>query len=319
MKDFLFKKGEKNIQIFFCLVLGALFLLLLTTFIINNNLKAQLSQKQISLIPFPLPTLPLYPKIRDVLGTKDKVLDLSAEAAVIMEDDSKVVLFAKNPNLRFSMASTTKIMTALVALDYYKPDDVSTIKTENVEGAILGLEKGEKMFFEDLLYALLLPSANDAALALAQNYKGGEVEFVKKMNLKAEEFNLENTHFEDPTGLLDDSNYTTVIDLARLSSEALKNKTFAKIVATKQKTITDVEGRKTYQFRNLNKLLGINGVSGIKTGFTDEAGGVLSTSKVEDGGHTLIIAIMKSEDRFADTEKLLEFVSGNIIYQSIHP
>lgn len=309
MKDFLLLKSS--------LVLGALFLLLLATLFIKSNLKVQLSQRQVRLTPFPLPSPALYPRIKGILGTTDQVV-LKAEAAVVMDDDSKVVLFAKNPHLRFSMASTTKIMTALTALDYYSLNDVLTIKTEKVEGAILGLEKGEKMFFEDLLYALLLPSANDAALALAQNYKGGEAEFVKKMNLKAKDFNLENTHLEDPAGLFDDSNYTTAIDLSWLSSEALKNKTFAKIVATKQKVISDVEGRKIYQLKNLNKLLGIDGVSGIKTGFTDEAGGVLSTSKVENG-HTLIIVIMKSQERFEDTKKLLELISGNIIYQSIHP
>lgn len=312
MKDYLLSI-KKNLEVIFLIPAGV-FLLLLGVFVVNQIVKNQINEKRVQSLPFLIPTPVPYPILK-----KDEVFDITAKAYIVMDDDSKVVLFAKNPGLRFSMASTTKIMTALVALDYYKSNDVLTIKTEEVEGAILGLEKGEKMFFEDLLYALLLPSANDAALALAQNYKGEEVAFVKKMNLKAKELNLENTHFEDPTGLLNDSNYTTVIDLARLSSEALKNKTFAKIVATKQKTITDVEGRKTYQLRNLNKLLGINGVSGIKTGFTDEAGGVLSTSKVEDGGHTLIIAIMKSEDRFADTEKLLELVSGNIIYQSIHP
>jgi len=247
---------------------------------------------------------------------KENLREITAQAAIVMDDDSKVILFAKNENLRFSMASTTKIMTALTALDYYKLNDILTIKTSNVEGSLVGFKTGENFFFQDLLYAMLLPSANDAAVAISQNYNGGELEFMKKMNEKAYAFNLFNTHFSDPTGLVNDGDYTTVIDLARLSSIAMKNNVLQKIVSTKYKTIANLEGTKTYSFENLNKLLGEYGVNGIKTGFTEEAGGILATSKIEKG-HRLIIVVMKSEDRFSDTKKILDLVSGNITYLPI--
>src|SRR3989344_8470567 len=177
--------------------------------------------------------------------------DISAKAVVIMDKDSKVVLFSKNPNLLFSMASTTKIMTALVSLDYYKMDDVLIVKTERIEGVNVGFGIGEKLFFKDILYAMLLPSGNDAALTLAQNYPGGENAFIKKMNEKAKLLHLTNTNFADSIGLEDSRDYTTPLDLARLASIALENEVFAKIVATKTWEITDVTGENKYLLKNL--------------------------------------------------------------------
>lgn len=263
-----------------------------------------------------------YPMLQSVLGEASKsqsvlqaqyVADrIFAKAAVILDNDSQVVLFSKNPNLRFSMASTTKIMTTLVALDYFKLDDVLTIKTTAVEGVVVGFRKGERVRFEDLLYAMLLPSGNDAALAIAGNYTGGIAAFVEKMNKKAIMLHLANTHFADSTGLEDDGDYTTALDLARLSSLAMKHDIIAKIVGTKHKVITTIDGN-IYSLSNLNKLLDTYGVNGVKTGFTYDAQGVLATSKME-GGHRLIIVVMKSKDRFLDTIRLLELVDGKIAY-----
>lgn len=244
--------------------------------------------------------------------------DITAKAVIIMDKDSKVVLFSKNPNLLFSMASTTKIMTATIALSYYKMDDVLTIQTENVEGVNVGFKIGEKLKFIDILYAMLLPSGNDAALTLAENYPGGKEAFIKKMNEKAKQLHLNNTNFADSIGLEDSRDYTTPLDLSRLASVALENETFAKIVATKAWDITDITGGNKYLLKNLNQLLGIQGVNGVKTGYTTEAGQVLVTSKKE-GDHTLIIVVMDSQDRFLDTSKLLYEISGNVNYLSIHP
>mgnify|MGYP001610871435 CR=1 FL=1 len=242
---------------------------------------------------------------------------ISAKAAVVIDNDSKVILFAKNPKLLFSMASTTKIMTALVALAYYNLDDILTVKTTEVGGITIGFKKGQKILFKDLLYTLLLPSSNEAALALAENYPGGEKAFVNKMNEYARFLQLFNTSFADPAGLKDDKGYTTPLELARLASFALKNETFAQIVATKHKIISDVDGLFTYPIFNLNKLLGIDGVNGVKTGFTNEAGQVLVTSKKTHDGHTLIAVVMNSEDRFLDTKQLLNYVSNNLTYLPI--
>jgi D-alanyl-D-alanine carboxypeptidase len=209
-------------------------------------------------------------------------------------------------------------MTALTALDYFKRSDILTVKQATDEGSILGLVAGEKMTFENLLYALLLPSANDAALVIAQNYPGEEQAFVKAMNEKAKTLELFNTHYADPAGLVDEGDYTTPFDMARLASFAVQNPTLKKIVGTKEKVIGDTSGALVYDLTNLNKLLGIDGVNGVKTGYTEEAGQVLVTSK-DEKGKTIIIVVMKSEDRFMDTAKLLDLVSNNLTYLSIHP
>lgn len=241
---------------------------------------------------------------------------ISAKGAIVMDADSGVVLFSKNPDLRFSPASTTKIMTALTALSYFKPNDLLTVRDASTEGVILGLQTGQKLSFKNLLYALLLPSANDVAFTLAQNFPNSTKGFVTKMNQNALKFNLYNTHYNDPAGLDDDGDYTTPLDLARLASIAIKNKTFAKIVSTKEKTIEDTSGN-GYLLKNLNKLLGIDDINGIKTGTTEGAGEVLVTSR-KVGDHTTIIVVMDSQDRYSDTQKLLSLISGNITYLPIH-
>lgn len=295
-----------------------LFLLLLISIgILNLELKYKLLQNKILEYPFEFSRSSAYP-IYNYLQNDLSLTNISANAFVVMDDQSKVILFKKNPNLRFSMASTTKIMTAITALEYYKINDVLTIKTEKIEGVNVGFKKGEKVKFIDLLYAMLLPSGNDAALAIAQNYPLGVSAFVEKMNENAVKFKLLNTHFADSTGLDDFGNYTTVLDLAKLSSIAIKNDIFAKIVSTKYKTINDIDNKNTYFLENLNKLLGIKGVNGVKTGFTEDAWGALVTSKIEDG-KTLIIVVMKSKDRFADTEKLISLISGKIKYLNFNP
>ena len=238
---------------------------------------------------------------------------LTALSAIILDDTSQVVLFEKNPNLRFSMASTTKIMTALVALEHYQSDDILTIQSDDIEGAEVGFKKGEKFTFIDVLHGMMLPSGNDAAYAIAENYPGGLNAFVEKMNQKAAEYHLYATHYADPAGLNDDGNYTTAKDLARLASIALKNPTLKKIASTKNMTITSTDGAVIYQFENLNKLLGYFGVTGLKTGFTEGAGGVLATSRIENG-RTYIIVVIKSEDRFVDTLNLISYMTGRVVF-----
>lgn len=241
--------------------------------------------------------------------------DISAEAAIITQADSQVVLYSKNPFVKFSIASITKIMTALVALDYYNENSILTVYTPNIEGSNLGFQPGEQFYLKDLLFAMLLPSSNEAAYAIAQNYPGGVDMFVAKMNEKALELRLKDTHFQDPMGLDDDNDYSTVTDLARLSYAAIKNETLTEIFAAKQKIIHDITGKNQFNLVSLNKLLGSDGVNGIKTGTTTGAGEVLVTSKTEKG-HTYIIIVMKSKQRFIDTKILLSLISNNISYLS---
>jgi serine-type D-Ala-D-Ala carboxypeptidase (penicillin-binding protein 5/6) len=236
---------------------------------------------------------------------------ITASSAIILDDQSQVPLYEKNTNLRFSMASTTKIMTALVAMEYYKDDVILTIQNDKVEGAEVGFKKGEQFKFIDVLYGMMLPSGNDAAQAIADNYPGGEEAFVARMNEKASQLHLYSTHYADPTGLNDDGNYTTAKDLARLASVALRNDQLRQIASTKDSKITSIDGKVTYNLSNLNKLLGYFGINGLKTGFTQGAGGVLVTSREEDG-RTYIIVVIKSEDRFIDTLNLVSYMTGNV-------
>lgn len=312
MKGFPINFLKKKKRFFLYAFVFALLLFLVGAALFDVVLRYYIFDKRIKEFPFKV-SMGLYPVFKTPVD-----IDVTARAVVIMDKDSKVVLFSKNPNLLFSMASTTKIMTALIGLAYYKMNDILTIKKEKVEGVNVGFAIGEKLFFKDILYAMLLPSGNDAALALAQNYPGKEEAFVKKMNEKAQSLHLSNTNFADSIGLEDSRDYTTPLDLARLASFALENQTFAKIVATKNWEITDVTGENKYLLKSLNKLLGTQGVNGIKTGYTTEAGQVLVTSKKE-GDHTIIIVVMDSQDRFFDTNRLLYKISGNINYLSIHP
>lgn len=312
MKDFRFpnKIPQRVYFVYFPLFLFFIFFVfVLTNFLISG----WIYQNKISQSPFAVSREAKFPIIKTEFIPK-----ISAQGAIIMDADSKVVLYSKNPDLRFSEASTTKIMTALTALDYFKLSDILTVKQATTEGSILGLYEGEQMSFENLLYAMLLPSANDAAVAIAQNYPGSEAAFVQKMNEKARIFKLFNTHYQDPAGLLDAGDYTTPFDLARLASFAVKNDVVKNIVATKERVIYDASGANIYDLLNLNKLLGQDGVNGVKTGYTQEAGQVLVTSKVEQG-KTVIIVVMGSGDRFFDTTKLLDLVNNNLTYLYIHP
>ncbi len=235
------------------------------------------------------------------------LISLDSKAYIIYDTAARSVISGKNQNLRFAPASTAKIMAALIALNSYRPDQVLTarnIATISADSSKMGLTEGEQMTVINLIYGMMLPSGNDAAYVLAENYPGGVDAFVAKMNEKAETLKLSNTRFFDPDGY-DDQNFTTAYDLARLGAYAIQNNTFAKIVATKNKTVYDLTGKTPHVLNNLNILLGQNGVTGIKTGHTDEAGDVLVTS-INQGDRTYIVDVLNGQDRFGDTEKIID-------------
>jgi len=301
------KQYEKDIAML--LVPLTFFLVFLVLNFVNDTYTKEIAANQ--LVAFPMDTqINPYP-----IAAEMPLLPLSAKSAIIIDADSQVIIFSKNALLRFSMASTVKIMTALTALDYYKDNSVLTIQSSGVEGTVLGLQYGDQFYFKDLLYAMLLPSANDAATAIADNYPGGRSAFITKMNQKAADLHLFDMHFADPTGLEDDGDYTTATDMARLASIAIQNKEFAGVTGTKQKIITNVTKTHEYSLTNLNKLLGQNGVTGIKTGTTEGAGEVLVTSSVA-AGHTFIIVVMNSQERFVDTGVLLNFIAQKVQFIS---
>lgn len=244
---------------------------------------------------------------------------ISAQGAMIMDASSHVVLFMKNPDVRFSPASTTKIMTAYIGLEYYDLENVLTAwNAIDTEGDGLGLVSGERLTFGDLLYASLVPSANDAAYTIATNYPGGVAAFIKRMNEISWDLHMYNTSYVDPHGLDDDGDFTTPRDLLTITSIAMKDPIFRRIVSTKQVTITDLSKTHLYQLKSTNKLLGMYGINGVKTGTTQEAGQVLVTSFL-DKGHTLYLVVMHSDDRFSDTLSLVRFIRENLSYQDMRP
>jgi D-alanyl-D-alanine carboxypeptidase (penicillin-binding protein 5/6) len=298
------KKYEHSIQLALVpLILLAIFFIIVLA---NLRLQSHIDRQTFKAIPTAY-EVNEYPYLNKLPS-----LSVSARSAIILDDQTQTVIYARNANLRFSMASTTKLMTATVGLEHFLLSDILTIFNPNIEGAKVGFAYGEQLTFENLLYGMLLPSGNDAAYAIADNYPGGKNVFIEKMNEKAQQLHLSNTHYADPAGLTDNEDYTTVVDLAHLGSYVIHNPVLAKIVNTKAKIISTTSGR-LIELRNLNELLGSDGVTGLKTGFTEGAGGVLVTSKVANG-RTFIIVVMKSDDRFADTKALLQLVDSGISY-----
>lgn len=258
--------------------------------------------------PYPINTTGVYPGY-----------EISAEGVVVFDLESGVTLYGRNSEEVLSPASTTKIMTALVALEHYNLDDVVTVATVANSGQVMGLVPGEQITVENLLYGALIHSGNDAAWALAEHYNGGVEKFVEAMNEKAVALHLTHTHFTNPVGYDDPAHKMSAIDLTRLSAYALTNKTIAKIVAIPQITISDAQHTRFHSLTNVNALLGkIPGVAGIKTGWTEDAGENLVTL-VERGGHRVITVVLKSLNRFNDTEQLINWVFANYTWQVFEP
>lgn len=243
---------------------------------------------------------------------------LSAQGAIVFDLDSSSTLYEKNPDAALLPASTTKIMTALVAMGYYPKDLVLEVGELKIEGQKMGLVTGEKIKVEDLLYGLLVFSANDAAEVLAQNYPGGRELFINSMNLKARELYMLNTNFENPTGLDGVTHRSTARDMIRLADFAMKSADFAQIVNTREKTVYSVDNKIVHRLKNINELLEkVEGVTGVKTGWTENARENLVTY-VKRGDKTLLIAILGSQDRFGETEELIEWTFGNYSWVNVN-
>lgn len=311
------KRPKKTIKDWFRVGLRILIFLILL-FLPGQNIYEKtvlLKTKVMAELPFPIPAPAPYPV--NVSGFFPE--QLTAQGVLVVDLPSGVVLFQKNPHLRFSPASTTKIMTALVALEHFNLDQVLTVKKVIGEGRVMGLIPSEKITAESLLYGTLVHSANDAAFALAENYPGGEKAFVKKMNEKAEEMSLKNTQFENPIGFESPAQYSSAFDLFMLTTNALQNKTFAKIVGTPSITVHDQEFKYFHFLQNVNELLGkVPGVAGIKTGFTENAGECL-VNLTKRGKREILTVVLKSEDRFKETEILLDWVFLNHRWEKILP
>lgn len=261
-----------------------------------------------------LPKLEPYPvKVRSFTQAPP----FTSRSVVVIDAKTGIVLFEKEPDLKHLPASTTKLMTALVALEKCSPEDIVMVKTINNEGTQMGLELGDRISVENLLYGMLMNSGNDAAYVLATSCSQSLREFTKTMNQKAKELGMTSTHFDNPAGFDSRQQYSTAKDLAKLAKVAVANPLLSKIVSTQTTVVNNSGGSKTYLLENVNKLLGqIDGIEGIKTGQTEGSLEIL-LSKITRNGNTIIIAVLGSEDRFGETKSLIDWAYQN--YQWIQP
>lgn len=239
--------------------------------------------------------------------SSEEKIRVSARSAALYEPETKNFIYTKNANDRLGMASTTKIMTALIALEELDLNEDIAIDSRavGIEGSSIYLKHGEIMNALDLIYALLLQSANDAALALAYRIADGIEEFSNLMNQKARELGLTDTHFTNPHGLDDKAHYTTAHDLALISAEAMQNDIFREITSTYKREVESSDSKRILV--NHNKMLKTyDGCIGVKTGYTTRSGRCL-VSAADREGLTVIAVTIDAPDDWRDHTKMLDF------------
>lgn len=250
------------------------------------------------------------PVAQVVQGDTGGLTDLTAESVLMYDLTENKILYEKDPTSRRPMASLTKIMTAVIALENQKPDDRYIVTKDDIVGQdSMGVSPNEVYDFEDLFYGLLLPSGNDAAEVFAHNYPTGRSGFVQAMNNKAKALGMLNTHYTNPSGLQGDGDqYTTAYDLLILTRYALSQyPQFATAVSTADYTITQTDTHKELNLANeTNLLTTYPGVKGVKTGYTPEAGLCLVTY-LDYGGHKIIGIILNSQNRRGEMKTLLDY------------
>lgn len=241
----------------------------------------------------------------------DAAPNLTAGAAVLIEARTGVVIYEKNAAERIYPASTTKMMTAILALESGKTDEVVTVGEDaaGTEGSSMNLSAGDKLRFMDLLYGVMMASGNDAAIVLADYLSGSVEAFAAQMTKKARELGAKDTHFSNSSGLPAQNHYSTAYDLSRIAMYGYKDEGFRQLVGTAKREIHWVEPSKSEILENTNLLLGhYPGANGIKTGYTEAAGECLIASAERDGA-ALIAVVMHAEDdkRFDEAAKLLDY------------
>lgn len=256
-------------------------------------------------------------RVVPILSITSSYPTFSANSVYAFDVDSGISLYEKNPNERVLPASTTKIITSLVVLDHYALDEILTVNITDVDGQKMGLVNGEQIRVVDLLYGLLVWSANDAAEVFAVSYPGGKEEFVNAMNQKSALIGMTDSHFQNPQGYENENHYSSAEDLALAASYALKDVTFAKIVSTKEYTAFSVNEFYKHKMVNLNELLGrVDGVLGVKTGWTENAKENLVTYSKRDGKNVITV-VLGSDDRFEESERLIEWIYDSYAWRSV--
>ena len=236
--------------------------------------------------------------------------NLTAKSAIAYDVDSGTILYSKNLDEKLPIASLTKLMTALIVVEHgnLNADVVVDKSATGVIGSTMGLLSAEKIKVIDLLQGLLIPSSNDAAIALAEFESGNLDDFARLMNQEAQRLGMSNTHYDNPVGYDSDQNYSNTLDLLKLTQEVMKNAVIARIVDTKDATVTSTDGNIIHKLRTTNQLLlDDSNVEGVKTGFTERALGNLII-QYNHNGSKVISVVLGSENREQDSQKLLDWL-----------
>lgn len=241
---------------------------------------------------------------------------LNTSHYILIDTATNTIILSKNSDAKIYPASTTKLITALTALNIYPLDEELTINQEYSEGQVMGLKLGEKITIKSLVSALLVYSANDAAFTLANHHQKGELGFINEMNLLVQKYGLKNTHFTNYDGLQDENHYSTAYDLSQIARLAIKNSAITQTVKQKNITVESVDKTIKHELTSTDELLGVvPEIEGLKTGFTEEAGGCF-IGLINLNGHYLISVVTQSADRFGDTKNLIDWAKNNVFWQA---
>ena len=269
--------------------------------------------------PAPMPVLDQSSRAAAETELANLFSQLTAQSVMVVDGPSGAILVEKNAHALRYPASTTKMLTALVAREAYALDQILTVGEEaTIEGTTMGLQLGEQITVRDLLHGLLLSSGNDAAVLLANQYPtGGYQAFVDRMNQKATELHVSDSFFSNPSGLDAEDQQATAAELLILAREVLKDSLLREIVGTRRYTAADVTGEIQHPLQTSNQLLGVEpGVIGVKTGTTPLGGEILIIA-LQRNNHELLIATMGSQDRYQDTQLLVAWVEKHYRWQEV--
>lgn len=245
--------------------------------------------------------------------------ELTSQHYILIDVATNSIILSKNSDVKIYPASTTKLVTALTALNIYPLEEQITIKEEYKEGKVMNLIIGEKITVQSLVSALLVYSANDAGYNLANHHQKGELGFIEEMNSLVRKYGIKNTNFTNYDGIHSPNHYSTVYDLSQIARLAIKNPVVLETVKQKNITVKDVDQKTTHQLVSTNELLEVvPEIEGLKTGWTPEASGSF-IGLINLNGNYLISVVTQSSDRFADTKKIIDWAKSNVFWQSYQP
>lgn len=291
--------------------------LLLLSLVFLIPVKAGLPKAELK-PPVELAEIHPLPVLNQAADQDSLVATLSAQSVLALDINSGVILLENNSRQKVAPASTTKLLTALVAKKTFALQDIISIQTTPLNvGHTIGFQVGEEFSVEDMLKALLINSGNDAAEILAQNHPQGRTGFIQAMNQLASDLHLQESWFMNPSGLDAAAHYSSAVDLSLIAKEVMKDDFLSKLVNTKQAIITNQAQTNQYLIENTNLLLAEDlGVVGIKTGTTDLAGEALIT-QLNRAGREVMIVVLGSQDRYGDTRAVINWIFSHYQWLNI--